>query len=371
MEYNEPSGKRQMLRKFALALATGSLLLAASAGAGPLVTLTGEIAGGTTTLDLSTYSTTSVTVGSDTYTGVALWQLLGGSGTGTSNASNVINNVQPPLGSTNNAMLRSYLTVTNAAGQSETITVGEINSFFGGGQFGGAAPPSPLPVQAPPAPYIVATQKNGIDIAPALIVPKDTTGTRWLADLATISVSSVHGPLSLGGGQSTSFLLTGVDNPQTFNLAQLQLFDPTPTTQTVTFYAGSTAQSHTYKGVTVWELLTAAGISDADLLRDAVLFTGTDGFQVMVSLAELDPALNPGRDVGLIAYAETVGGVDQGLGGSGFARLVMSGDFHGGRYVSNLARIELIDVPEPRMAFILVAALTLIGGAMARRSRTS
>jgi len=50
------------------------------------------------------------------------------------------------------------------------------------------------------------------------------------------------------------------------------------------------------------------------------------------------------------------------LGTDGFARVVVPGDFRGGRYVSNLVSLVVIDaVPEPASLLLLAGALTAIG----------
>ena len=53
----------------------------------------------------------------------------------------------------------------------------------------------------------------------------------------------------------------------------------------------------------------------------------------------------------LIAYADTNNQLT--TGGAGFARLVIPGDNFGGRFVSNLTSLTIVDVPEPRSAVLL------------------
>ena len=46
---------------------------------------------------------------------------------------------------------------------------------------------------------------------------------------------------------------------------------------------------------------------------------------------------------------------------SGFARLVIPGDNFGGRFVSNLVNLEVVDaVPEPTSALLLISGLAAI-----------
>jgi hypothetical protein len=58
-------------------------------------------------------------------------------------------------------------------------------------------------------------------------------------------------------------------------------------------------------------------------------------------MGELDPRF--GGEQVLVAYDDTLGQLDPG-GGAGFARMVVPGDIAGGRYVSNLVSIEVVDI---------------------------
>jgi len=74
-----------------------------------------------------------------------------------------------------------------------------------------------------------------------------------------------------------------------------------------------------------------------DSLRKYLVATGSDGYQVVVALSEIDPQL--GNQPDLIAFAFNGGS----LGQDGLTRLVAPGDIFGGRYVSNLATLEVLD----------------------------
>jgi hypothetical protein len=98
-----------------------------------------------------------------------------------------------------------------------------------------------------------------------------------------------------------------------------------------------------------------------DLLTGYLLATGSDGFQVLFALAELDPAF--GATLDLVATS-----VDGGpLGSNGFARTVIPGDLHGGRFVSNVASLAVAAVPAP--ATLLLFGSSIAGLALARWSR--
>jgi hypothetical protein len=117
------------------------------------------------------------------------------------------------------------------------------------------------------------------------------------------------------------------------------------TTETATYLAGSSPTTDTYTGVSLWTLIQDAGLlTDPsiknDLLRFAVVATGTDGYRAIVSLGEIAPMF--GNQPDLVAYADTGGQLGPG-GSDGALRLVLPGDQAGGRYVSNLVSLQVID----------------------------
>ena len=60
----------------------------------------------------------------------------------------------------------------------------------------------------------------------------------------------------------------------------------------------------------------------------------------MISLGEIAPQF--GNQPDLVAYADTAGQLGAG-GSAGALRLVVPGDHAGGRYVSNLVSLQVID----------------------------
>lgn len=140
---------------------------------------------------------------------------------------------------------------------------------------------------------------------------------------------------------STEFQVSGaVNTPATYDYAALA--EMPPITQTVTFSAGS-PQTHTYTGASLWGILNDAGIQVSgaknDVLTKYVLATGSDGYQTVFSLGELDPTFGNRSD--LVAYAETLNNVSAPLTDDGFARVTAPGDVKGGRYVSNLVDLDV------------------------------
>ncbi|MDB5816926.1 MAG: molybdopterin-binding oxidoreductase [Rhizobacter sp.] len=117
-----------------------------------------------------------------------------------------------------------------------------------------------------------------------------------------------------------------------------------PTTQTVAFTSGGVSQTHTYTGTPLIGLLDTAVVTVAatpknDFLNDYVMATGTDGYRAVFALGELRTDF--GNRPSLVAYSETIGADTIALTTDGFARVTSPGDVKGGRYVSNLARLDV------------------------------
>lgn len=278
-------------------------------------------------------------VGGDTYRGISLWTLLGGTASGT---SGII-----PVGTANNSILRSYVTAVAGDGSRSLISVGEINPRFGGGG----------------DPMFIALSKNGQALtAPLLIDAEGPTQNRNVANLASIEVASVPQPATgAPGGMSTQFSLTGVDAPGTFDLAALQSLPST----TLTGISFNNGPAFDYTGIRLWDLLTLIGGIDTNAIdRGYVLARATDDVAVFFSLAELDP-LNRGPEDVLVAYDRSGGG----LGSAGFVRIVVPGDDRGGRYLSNLVALEVgYFVPETQTWVLTLTALGILGLFTRRRA---
>lgn len=138
-----------------------------------------------------------------------------------------------------------------------------------------------------------------------------------------------------------------VDRPGALTAADLAA--RTAVTQTVNFSSGSGPQAHTYTGTSLWSLLNDAGLQldgtrKNDLLSRHVLATGADGYKVVFALGELSP--DYGNKPAAIAYAETTAGVSAPLpAADGPFRVTAPGDVKGGRYVSNLTRLDVVAPP--------------------------
>jgi hypothetical protein len=97
----------------------------------------------------------------------------------------------------------------------------------------------------------------------------------------------------------------------------------------------------------LWDVLQSAGIKvdpnvKNDILRFIVVVTGSDGYEAIFGAGEIDPEF--GGDQIIIAYTEN----GQSLGQDGFAKIIAPGDKAGGRFVSNIVKIEVRDVGLPQ-----------------------
>jgi hypothetical protein len=169
--------------------------------------------------------------------------------------------------------------------------------------------------------------------------------TRTLsAALLVIGVGSSPLHAACPGGVSTTLTVSGeVTNRTVFDLNKLEQF--LPAQQNITYFAAGSVVSETFTGVLLWDLLNDPPVSGIvtnpniknDILHKVVIVTGTDCYQSVFGAGEFDPFFG-GSQI-MVAYA--TGG--QPLGNAGFARIVVPGDKAGGRFVSNIAKIEVRD----------------------------
>jgi len=325
--------------------ATAPLALLLALAANPAradVTLTGPDSNDATysTTALSTAATVSDTVTSGGLTGISLWGLLGGANaaSSTSPTYGAIATSTPAGDNAKNAILRYYLLATGAGGTASVISLGEIDPNFGG-------------TAATPAFLAYQSTSSGLLPAPNLIVPG--APNRDVANVTSLQLLAVPALPTGPGGQSTSVQLSGtVNNPGAYTLPNLQS-DFTPVTESI---AGDN-----YTGVPLFTFLNPTDSNSADQL---VITAGTDGYEVVLSLAELDPAFG-GNPQDLLPYADTVSDFPN----DGVARTILPNDNKHGRWESNLATVEVLDLPEPGTLPILAAALASL--ATLRRRRAS
>jgi DMSO/TMAO reductase YedYZ molybdopterin-dependent catalytic subunit len=278
-----------------------------------------------------------------TFTGPTLWTLLNTVG------------LQTPA--VKNGILRQYVVAQGSDGYTSLFSLGELAP-----QFGGSNPQ-----------VLVAYQQNGAPLGSTgfarMVAAKDTFGGRYVSNLENLEVGTAPSNPSQGGGTTTQLSLSGaVRTPGVFTLSSLESLPAT--TETVTYLAGGTPVTATFTGVSIWTLLTDAGIvTDPaiknDILNYYVLATGSDGYEAIFSLGELDPMFGGTGAPDLIAYLQD----GMPLGADGFARVVVPGDDFGGRYVSNLVSLQVIDAVVPEPGSLWLFGTSLLAMAVLRRRR--
>ena len=282
--------------------------------------------------DLAPVTTEAVTYAaggapvSDTYAGITLRTLLDAAG-------------GVPVTDAKNDILSKFVIATGADGYRAAFSLGEIDPKFGN------------------QPVLVAVSDTAGQLGPAgsdglarMVVPGDRAGGRYVSDLVDLRVGSLPEPPPPGpGGVSDQLTLSGqVADPATVTPVTLAALNQS-TTETATFLSGAGPVTDTYTGVPLWTLLQDQGLlTDPaiknDVLRFGVAATGSDGYRALISLGEIDPAF--GNQPDLVAYADTGGQLGPG-GSAGAMRLVVPGDQAGGRYVSNLTDLRVIDLTAP------------------------
>ena len=300
------------------------------ATADAIVNLSGPT-GNAGTIDLSTAPPAQygglVTVGG--VTGYSLWGLLGGAAASSpiSPIYGAITTATPAGDNGKNAILRYYVLATGS-GQS-LFSLGEIDPSFSGSA----------------TPDLVTFSGN----TASLISTKPGAGGRDVIGLASLQLLSVPAlPQVTNAPESTGVTLTGnVSYPGAYAFQGADPQNVSPITETV--------NGDSYTGPPFLNLIDP---SNPGILDQYVITAGTDGYQVLLSLAELDPAFGAStaaNQVDLVPYADTNGNFP----GDGLARTILPADtvFAHGRWVSNLDLIGVAAVPEPAASALLASGL--------------
>jgi hypothetical protein len=274
-----------------------------------------------TTLSV-TYQAAGVPV-SDTYTGTTLWNLLNTAGGVTTTSAK-------------NDILSKYVIATGSDGYTAAYSLGEIDPQFGNQPI--------LIASSDEAGQLGAQGSDGLS---RVVVPNDIAGGRYVSDLVSLKVGSLPepGPTGPGGIAASATLSGAVADPTIITPETLSQLNQSQTV-TATYLSGSGSVTDTYKGVSLWNLIQDAGLlTDPsiknDLLNFGVVATGSDGYRALFSLGEIDPAFGNQQDI--VAYADRQGQLGAG-GSDGAMRIVVPGDVAGGRYVSNLTSLQVVDL---------------------------
>ena len=224
-----------------------------------------------------------------------------------------------PAAAKNGALL-DYLQVTGANGSQVVLSEGEIDPDFGGATAASTD--------------IIAYSANGQSIAPQLIVPGDTSTVRDLAGVLNIAVGTATVPGSaLSSVLPAPVSVSGaVASPQSFTAAQLEALGSTK--QTDTFLQGTSPKTYSFTGVPLLSVLTDAGLT-ADAADSYVIAAGSDGYGLVYSGGEINPAIR-GGSTALLAYDDGTGTFPSNAGVQGALRSTAPADSKGGRYVSTL-----------------------------------
>ena len=274
------------------------------------------------TTESVTYKVAGVPV-SDTYTGTTLWNLLNTAGGVTTTSAK-------------NDILSKYVIATGSDGYTAVYSLGEINPQFGN--------QSILIASSDTAGQLGPTGSDGLS---RVVVPGDIAGGRYVSDLVSLKVGSLPepGPTGPGGIVASATLSGAVADPTIITPETLSQLNQSQT-ETATYLSGSGPVTDTYTGVSLWNLIQDAGLlTDPsiknDLLNFVVVATGSDGYRTAFSLGEIHPAFGNQQDI--VAYSDQKGQLGSG-GSDGAMRIVVPGDVAGGRYVSNLTSLQVVDV---------------------------
>ena len=155
-----------------------------------------------------------------------------------------------------------------------------------------------------------------------------------------VGVAVAAAPMPALAQYASQFRIGGqVAHPTTYDLAGLQALPSTKLD--VAFQAEPAPVNSSFTGVLLWDLLNIAGVVTNpnvknDILRKQVMVTGSDGYEAVFSLGEIDPFFG-GHQV-IVAYLQDGNPLDQS---SGFARIIAPNDKAGGRDVFNIVRIRV------------------------------
>ena len=216
----------------------------------------------------------------------------------------LVTTASPVLPVAKNALLRVIVTASGPSGLRISFALGELDPNFGDHD----------------AVLLLSVGGRPLPAGPALAVPGDQVPVRDLPVVSHIQVGVTNPPVAVPPSPGALVIQAGSRQAV---VSAATLASLPQQTRTVTFLAGTAAQTHTETGPTLTEVLRAAHVRQG--LNTWVAAVGSDGYVATVTPAE---AWVGGRPL-LISLVED---------GTALAapRLVTDGDIKGGRYVSGV-----------------------------------
>jgi DMSO/TMAO reductase YedYZ molybdopterin-dependent catalytic subunit len=152
-----------------------------------------------------------------------------------------------------------------------------------------------------------------------------------------VSAASLAAQQSAGAPADSLRLIAPNHDPLRLSLADLKAMPHV----SATFHNSHTNADETYSGVRLADLLAKMGAPLGDQLRgkalaNYVVATGSDGYQAVLALGEIDPSFHPGE----VLIADAMDGKPLDAH-SGPFKLVVTEDKRPARSVRNLVSIEL------------------------------
>jgi hypothetical protein len=159
--------------------------------------------------------------------------------------------------------------------------------------------------------------------------------------LGTVLLSAAQGAAQGSAHPADSLTLQGPGQQMKLSLGALKAMHPV----TIKVMNAHEHVQQSYTGVPLVELLRKVGAPQAagvrgKALSQYVVATGSDNYKVVLSLAEIEPAFHPGT----IIVADMLDGKPLDTKQGPF-KLVVDEDREPARWVHNLVRLELRQVP--------------------------
>ncbi|MDX1992818.1 MAG: molybdate ABC transporter substrate-binding protein [bacterium] len=160
----------------------------------------------------------------------------------------------------------------------------------------------------------------------------------------SVRIPEVPYSVTLPEGNTALTVDGQVLNPITLTVDDLRTSFSAQTVD-VTYLSGEETLTTQFTGVPLWQIISTAQPNlNADVRNDRlsmfIVVTGSDGYQVVIAWAEIDPEY--GNQPILVAYEQAGEAIADEQGP---LRLVVPGDGRGGRYVSGVVNISLRDAP--------------------------